>query len=172
MQFDILDRWHISRTIQEAGVHFVKVKCLCLYGVTISIIWAALLRGPVRATPRGSSVTKGENRITPRKFTMLGRVKLDNTLLICSKGNFNLITERSRNRTRNTVVPTTHLSWSLQYWGSSIWQRRTINSAMWWSLVRRTMPKLWLVWKGWIGRIEIACDADRTNQVCRRLRKR
>ena len=35
---------------------------------------------------------------------MLGRVKLDNTLLTCDKGNFNQITARCRNRTLVTVV--------------------------------------------------------------------
>ena len=35
---------------------------------------------------------------------MLGRVKLDNTLLTCDHGNFNQITARSRNRTLVTVV--------------------------------------------------------------------
>ena len=35
---------------------------------------------------------------------MLGRVKLDNTLLTCDQGNFNQITARGRNRTLVTVV--------------------------------------------------------------------
>ena len=35
---------------------------------------------------------------------MLGRDKLDNTLLTCDQGNFNQITVRSRNRTLVTVV--------------------------------------------------------------------
>ena len=35
---------------------------------------------------------------------MLGRVKLDNTLLTCDQGNFNEITARGRNRTLVTVV--------------------------------------------------------------------
>ena len=49
------------------------------------------------AIPHGSSVTTGGNRSTWRKPTMLGKVKLDNTLLTCDKGNFNQITARSRN---------------------------------------------------------------------------
>ena len=35
---------------------------------------------------------------------MLGRVKLDNTLLTCDKSKFNQITAQSRNRTLVTVV--------------------------------------------------------------------
>ena len=35
---------------------------------------------------------------------MLGRVKLDDALLTCDKGNFNQITAWSRNRTRVTAV--------------------------------------------------------------------
>ena len=35
---------------------------------------------------------------------MLGRVKLDNTLLTCDKGNFHQITARTRNRSLVTVV--------------------------------------------------------------------
>ena len=35
---------------------------------------------------------------------MLGRVKLENILLTCDQGNFNQITERSKNRTLVTVV--------------------------------------------------------------------
>ena len=35
---------------------------------------------------------------------MLGRVKLNNTLLTCDQGNFNQITARGRNRTLVTVV--------------------------------------------------------------------
>ena len=35
---------------------------------------------------------------------MLGRDKLDNTLLTCDQGNFNQITARSRNQTLVTVV--------------------------------------------------------------------
>ena len=35
---------------------------------------------------------------------MLGRVKLDNTLLTCDQGNFNQITARSRALTQVTVV--------------------------------------------------------------------
>ena len=81
-----------------------KVKCLYLYCATWSATWAVLLRGPVRATPDGSNAITGGNRSTRRKPAMLCRVKLDNTLLICDKGNFNQITARSRNRTRITVV--------------------------------------------------------------------
>ena len=47
---------------------------------------------PLRATPHGSSVTTGGNQSTRRKPGMLGRVKLDNTLLTCDQGNFNQIT--------------------------------------------------------------------------------
>ena len=35
---------------------------------------------------------------------MLGRVKLENTLLTCDKGNFNQITARSQNRSLVIVV--------------------------------------------------------------------
>ena len=38
---------------------------------------------------------------------MLGRVKLDNTLLTCDKGNFNQMTAQSRNRTLVTMVSDT-----------------------------------------------------------------
>ena len=51
-----------------------------------------------------SSVTIGGNRNTRRKPAMLGRVKLDNTLLTCDKGNFNHIPAQSRNRTLVTAV--------------------------------------------------------------------
>ena len=54
------------------------------------------LRGPVRVSPHGSSVTTGGNWSTWRKPAMPGRVKLDNTLLTCDQGNFNQITARSR----------------------------------------------------------------------------
>ena len=47
---------------------------------------------------------KTGNRSTWRKPAMLGRFKLDNALLTCDQGNFNLITARSRNRTLVTVV--------------------------------------------------------------------
>ena len=49
--------------------------------------------------PCGSSVTTEGNRNTRRKPAMLGRVKLDNTVLSCDQGNFSLTTARRRNRT-------------------------------------------------------------------------
>ena len=49
--------------------------------------------------PRESSVTTGGNRSTRRKPAMLGRDKLDSTLLTYDQGNFNQITAQSRNRT-------------------------------------------------------------------------
>ena len=82
----------------------VKVKCLHLNWITLSAIWAVLPRGPVRATtPLVSSVTTGGNRSTRRKPAMLGRVKLDNSLVTCDQGN-NQITAWSLNRTLVTVV--------------------------------------------------------------------
>ena len=69
--------------------------------MTQSVSCAVLTRSPVRFIPHGSSVTTGGNRTTRRK---LGRVKLDNTLLTCDRGNFNQITARSRNQTLVTVV--------------------------------------------------------------------
>ena len=86
----------------------VKVKCLDLYWLTISTIWTIFPGSPVKATPHGSSVTTGGNRSTRRKPAMLGRVKLDNTLLTCDQGNFNQITARSRNRALVTVVRHVH----------------------------------------------------------------
>ena len=82
----------------------VKVKCLYLYWITLSAIWAVLPRGPVRANPHGSSVTTGGNRSTRRKPAMLGRVKLDNTLLTCDQANFYQINARNRNWTLVTVM--------------------------------------------------------------------
>ena len=82
----------------------VRVECLCLYWITLSATGGGLPRGPVRAIPHGSSVTTGGNLSTRTKPAMLGRVKLDNTLLTCDKGNFNQITARSRNRTLITMV--------------------------------------------------------------------
>ena len=81
----------------------VKVKCLYLYWITLSATWAVLPRGPIRATPHESSVTTGGNRSTRRKPAMVGRDKLDNTLLTYDKGNFNQITARSWNRNLVTV---------------------------------------------------------------------
>ena len=97
----------------------VKGKYLYLYWITLSANWAVLLRGPVRTTPHGSSVTTEGNRVFQRKPAMLGRVKLDNTLLTCDQGNFNRITARSRNWTLvttvrdtcTTTVPLTSLEW-------------------------------------------------------------
>ena len=40
----------------------------------------------------------------PEKPAMLGRVKLDNTLLTCDQGNFNQTTSQRRNQTVVTVV--------------------------------------------------------------------
>ena len=67
-----------------------------------------LLRGPTRATCHGSSVTTGGNQSTSRKPAMLGRVKLDDTLLTCDQGNFNQITARSRNGILVTLVRHVH----------------------------------------------------------------
>ena len=69
---------------------------------------AVLPRGPLRATPHGSSVTTRENGSTRRKPAMLGGVKLDSTLLTCDQGNFNQITARSWNQTLVTVVRHMH----------------------------------------------------------------
>ena len=52
----------------------------------------------------GFSVNTGGNRSVQRKPATLVRVKLDNTLLTCDKGNFNQVTARNRNRTLVTVV--------------------------------------------------------------------
>ena len=90
-----------------------KVKCLYLYWIILSVIWAVLSRGPLNAILHGSSVTTGENRGTRRKPAMLGRVKLDNTPLTCDQDNFNQITARSRNRT--LVSGERHL---LYHWGT------------------------------------------------------
>ena len=83
-----------------------EVKCIYLYWITLSGIWAVLPRGPVKATPHGSNVTTGGNRSTRRKPAMFGRVKLDNTLLTCDQGNFNQITARSQNQTQLTGYET------------------------------------------------------------------
>ena len=82
----------------------VKVKGRYLYWITLSATEAVFPRGPVRATPHGSSVTAGGNRSIRRKPAMLGRVKLDNTPLTYDQGNFNPITAQSQNRTLVTVV--------------------------------------------------------------------
>ena len=79
-------------------------KSLYLYWITLSATKAVLPWGPVRVTPHRSSDTTGGNCSTRRKPAMLGRVKLDNTLLTCDQGNFNQITARSRNQTIVTVV--------------------------------------------------------------------
>ena len=52
----------------------------------------------------GAVLSTGGNQNTRRKPAMLGRVKLDITLLTCDQGNFNQISARSRNRTLVTVV--------------------------------------------------------------------
>ena len=52
----------------------------------------------------GPVLLQEENRGNRRKPVMLGRDKLDNTLLTCDQGNFNQIIPRSRNRTLITVV--------------------------------------------------------------------
>ena len=51
-----------------------------------------------------SSVTTGGNQSTQRKPVMLGRGKLNNTLLTCDKGSFNEITAQSQNQTLVTVT--------------------------------------------------------------------
>ena len=48
-------------------------------------------------TPCGSNVTRGGNRSTRRKPAILGRGKLDNSLLTRVRGNFNQKTAWSRN---------------------------------------------------------------------------
>ena len=52
----------------------------------------------------GQVLLQKENRSTRRKPAMLGRVKLDYTLLTRDQGNFNQITAKSRKRTLVTVV--------------------------------------------------------------------
>ena len=97
----------LSKTVfmsYQLTLVMVRVTCLYLYWITLPATWAVLPRGPVRATPHRSSVTTGGNRITRRKPATLGRVKLENTLLTCDKGNFNQIAALSRNRTLVTVV--------------------------------------------------------------------
>ena len=86
------------------GEGVCEVKCFYLYWITLSAISVVLSRGPVSATPHGSSVIADGNRITRRKPAMLATVKLDNSLLTCDQGNFNQITARSRKRTLVTVV--------------------------------------------------------------------
>ena len=82
----------------------IKVKYLYLYWISLWATWVVLLGGPVMATPFWSSVTKVGNRSTRRKPAMLGRVRLDNTLLTWDQGNFNQIAARSRNRILVTVA--------------------------------------------------------------------
>ena len=65
------------------------VKCPCLYWITLSATKVVFPRGPVRATPHGSSVTTGN---------------LDNNLLTREQGNFNQIIACCQNRTQVTVV--------------------------------------------------------------------
>ena len=88
----------------ESNFHKGKVKWLYLYWITLSATWAVLPRGPVRVTSLESRVTTVGNRSTRRKPAMIGRGKLDNTLLTCDQGNFNQITAQSRNRTLVTVM--------------------------------------------------------------------
>ena len=82
----------------------VEVKYLYLYWITLSATLALLPIGPVRVIPHGSSVSTGGNRSNRKEPAMLGRVKLDNTLLTCDQGNFNQITARSQNQTLVIVV--------------------------------------------------------------------
>ena len=105
-----------------------NLKCLYLYWIALSAIWAVLPKGPVRANPHGSSVTAGGIRNTRRKPAMLGRVTLDNTLLTCDKGNFNQITAGSRNRilvtvVRDTCTTTLPQAPRLKWWKNSILAR-------------------------------------------------
>ena len=79
-------------------------ECFYFYWITLSATVAVLPRGPVKATIYGSSVTTGGNWSTWRKPAILGKVKLDNTLLTCDQGNFNQITAQSQNRTLVTVM--------------------------------------------------------------------
>ena len=59
-----------------------------LYWMTLSASLVVLSEGLWRATPHGSSVTTGGNRTIRRKPAMLGKVKLDKTLLTCGQGNY------------------------------------------------------------------------------------
>ena len=79
--------WNFSLGWKSPCIQPLKVKCLYLHWITLSATWAVLPRGPVRATPHGSSVTMGGNRSIGRKPAMLGRVKLDNTLLTFKSAN-------------------------------------------------------------------------------------
>ena len=82
----------------------VKLKCHYLYWITLSASYGILPRGQIRAPPHGSSVATGGNQSTWQKPAMLGKVKLDNTLLTCDQGNFHQITAGRQNQTPVTVV--------------------------------------------------------------------
>ena len=97
------------------SIWFFTFRCktiICCWNFDL-IFPAVLPRGPVRATPYGSTVTTWRNRSTQRELEILGRVKLDNTLLVLDKGKFNQIAAQSRNQTLVTVMrdmwPTTVL---------------------------------------------------------------
>ena len=87
------------------GAHGLIVKKkVYLYWISLSATKAALPRGLVRGTPHGSSVVTAGSRSTGRKPGVLGRIKLNNTLLTCEQGNFNQVIARSRNLIPVTVV--------------------------------------------------------------------
>ena len=88
-----------------------KLPCLYLYQIHITLPARSdvVPRGLVRATPHGSSVIAGENQSTQRKPAVLGRVKLDNTLLMCDQDNFNQITAQSGNQASVTVARDIHV---------------------------------------------------------------
>ena len=65
----------ICRVKVKWSTFVYKGTSLYLYWIILSAIWAVLLRGLVRTTPLGSSVTTGGNQSTRRKPAMLGRVK-------------------------------------------------------------------------------------------------
>ena len=65
-------RFNVFKFISRFEKPNLSLKCLYLYWITLSARRAVFPRGPVRATPRGSSVTRGGNRSTLRKPAMLG----------------------------------------------------------------------------------------------------
>ena len=92
--------WYVTGCISDNS------KCLYVCWIIPPASLAVLPRGPVRASPYGSSVTGGGKRSTWRKPAVFGRVKPDNTLLTCDQGNFNrtLVTE-VRDTCNTTVLP-------------------------------------------------------------------
>ena len=55
----------------------------------------------------GPVLLQEETGVLGKKLAMVGRDKLDNTLLTSNQGNFNQITAQSQNRTLVTVVRNT-----------------------------------------------------------------